>query len=265
MRLVAVDVDGTLLGSDGRIGRRTLAALEAARAAGWLVVVATGRPAVYAQRVLRDLSVATHLVSSDGAEITTASGEVLHRVAMPMPRASAVVRQLRRAVDGVGFSLITETDAVFESGFELLAPVPTTAGRRVRDVLDATGARVFRLSAFHAALGAWGLLELLPPVLDDGTVLAHAGIDAVNLLPSAVDKADGLARLCERMGLGASDVVAFGDQVNDLAMLRWAGLGVAMGNAVPAVTAVADEVTASNDDDGIALVLERLLADHPPG
>lgn len=265
MRLIAVDVDGTLLGSDGRISRRTLAALDAARAAGWPVVVATGRPAVYAQRVLRDLPAATHLVSSDGAEVATASGEVLHRVAMPMTRASAVVRRLRRDVDGVGFSLITETDAVYEPGFELLTPVPVSTGRRVRDVLDASGAQVHRLSAFHAALGAWGLLELLPPVLDDGTVPAHAGIDAVNLLPTAVDKATGLAHLCERLGLAAAQVVAFGDQVNDLGMLRWAGLGVAMGNAVAAVAEAADEVTASNDDDGIALVVERLLADRPSG
>ncbi len=260
-RLIAVDVDGTLLGSDGRIGTRTVAALDAARAAGWLVAVATGRPAVFAQRVLRDLPAATHLVSANGAEVGTAAGEVLHRLSMPIDRATSLVRLLRERVDGVSFALATDAEAVYEPGFELLMPPGILPGRVVSDVLGAAGVHAHRLSAFHGALGAWGLLELLPRVLEDGTVFAHAGIDAVDLLPSAVDKAVGLSLLCERLGLSAADVVAFGDEVNDVEMLRWAGRGVAMGNAVDAVRAVADEVTASNDDEGIALVVERLLAE----
>ena len=72
-------------------------------------------------------------------------------------------------------------------------------------------------------------------------------------------KATGLAGLAQRAGIGAAEVVAFGDMPNDLPMLAWAGRAVAVANAHPTVLAAADEVTASNDDDGVALVLERLL------
>ncbi|MGW9157307.1 HAD family hydrolase [Microbacterium sp. NPDC055665] len=74
-----------------------------------------------------------------------------------------------------------------------------------------------------------------------------------------VTKATGLARLCEHLGIGRADVVAFGDALNDVEMLRWAGRGVAMAHAEPVVQAAADETTASNDDDGVAQVIERLL------
>jgi hypothetical protein len=259
MRLIAVDVDGTLLGSDGRISRRTTAALDEARRRGVYVVVATGRPAVFAQRVLRDLPAATHLVSANGAEVATASGEVLHRLAMDRPRATALVERLRVDVPGIGFSLITEHEAVYEPGFEQLLPHAMIPGRRVRDVLTAVGREAHRVCAFHAALGAHGLLAVIPSPLPDGTVVTHGGIDAVDLLPSAADKATGLALLAERLGIEAAQVVAFGDQRNDHGMLRWAGLGVAMGNADDETKGHADEISASNDDDGIAIVVERLL------
>ena len=69
----------------------------------------------------------------------------------------------------------------------------------------------------------------------------------------------GVARLCERLGIERDDVVAFGDALNDVELLAWAGHGVAVANAVPEAVAVADEVTATNDEDGVAQVLERLL------
>ena len=75
-----------------------------------------------------------------------------------------------------------------------------------------------------------------------------------------VNKGSRLAALCEDWGIGAEEVVAFGDMPNDLAMLRWAGRGIAMGNAAPEVAQAAGEVTLSNDEDGVAVVLEQLLA-----
>ena len=78
-----------------------------------------------------------------------------------------------------------------------------------------------------------------------------------DLAAPGVTKATGLAEVAARLGVAAADVIAFGDMPNDLEMLRWAGHGVAMGNAHPVLLEVADEVTASNADDGLALVLER--------
>ena len=79
-------------------------------------------------------------------------------------------------------------------------------------------------------------------------------------LDGTCDKAVGVRRLAKQLGVARKDVVAFGDNLNDLELLRWAGRGVAMGNADPSTRAVADEVTGSNDDDGVAVVLEALLS-----
>jgi hydroxymethylpyrimidine pyrophosphatase-like HAD family hydrolase len=79
------------------------------------------------------------------------------------------------------------------------------------------------------------------------------------VMAASVSKAWGVARLCERLGIDREEVVAFGDAPNDVELLAWAGLGVAVANAVPEAMDVADEVTATNEDDGVAIVLERLL------
>ncbi|MCU1373351.1 MAG: Cof-type family hydrolase, partial [Actinomycetia bacterium] len=98
------------------------------------------------------------------------------------------------------------------------------------------------------------LAELLTVTFGDPT----GGL--LELSAAGVTKAFGLERLATERGIGADEVVAFGDMPNDLPMLAWAGHAVAVANAHPDVIAIAEEVTASNDDDGVALVIERLLA-----
>ena len=79
----------------------------------------------------------------------------------------------------------------------------------------------------------------------------------IEVLPRGLSKATGIAEIAGPLGIDASEIVAFGDMPNDIPMLRWAGLGVAMGNAHPEALAAADEVTATNSDEGLARVLER--------
>lgn len=90
-----------------------------------------------------------------------------------------------------------------------------------------------------------------------GLVVTHAGPRIVELLPAGFDKATGLSRVCEVLGAGPQEVVAFGDMPNDIPMLRWAGHGVAMANGHPDLKAVADEIAPANDQDGVAVVLGR--------
>jgi hydroxymethylpyrimidine pyrophosphatase-like HAD family hydrolase len=112
-------------------------------------------------------------------------------------------------------------------------------------------------------LDALGLLSALEPVLPEGVEATPSGLPgSVELTAPGIHKGRGLVELSERLGVPRRLVVAFGDGLNDREMLTWAGLGVAMGNADPATKAVADEVTASNDEDGVAVVVERLLTEH---
>ena len=107
-------------------------------------------------------------------------------------------------------------------------------------------------------LSSDAMIAVLAPVIGDVADLTFShprGL--VEISPPRVTKATGLAEVAARYGIDAADVVAFGDMPNDLEMLRWAGHGVAMGNAHPVLLDVADEITASNADDGLALVLER--------
>jgi hypothetical protein len=107
-------------------------------------------------------------------------------------------------------------------------------------------------------LSSDAMVAALAPIVGDTADLtfSHSG-GLLEVSAPAVTKASGLADVAERFGIPAADVIAFGDMPNDIEMLRWAGHGVAMGNAHPAALAAADEVTASNAEDGLALVLER--------
>ena len=102
------------------------------------------------------------------------------------------------------------------------------------------------------------ILAVAREVAGDAATVVLSGDKAVEVTAVGVNKAAGLAEVAEELGIEAKDVVAFGDYPNDVPMLAWAGLGVAVANAHAEVLAVADEVTASNDEDGVAIVLERL-------
>jgi hypothetical protein len=128
-------------------------------------------------------------------------------------------------------------------------------------LIAADGAtHAIKLMVFHETWTGHELLDVVPPIVGDDLAVTHMGADAVELGPVGIDKSSGLAWLCAHLGIDRRDVVAFGDEYNDHAMLAWAGRGVAMGNAADATRAVADEVTLTNADDGVAVVVERLLA-----
>jgi hydroxymethylpyrimidine pyrophosphatase-like HAD family hydrolase len=121
---------------------------------------------------------------------------------------------------------------------------------------ELTSVPAVKLLARSAAHEADAFYELISQTLGDVAETTHSSKSAlVEISAPAVTKAAGLAWLCERDGLSAADVLAFGDMPNDIPLLTWAGHGVAMGNAHPAVRAVADEVTRTNDEDGVALYL----------
>ncbi len=113
---------------------------------------------------------------------------------------------------------------------------------------------------FVDGLGTLALRDAVAAVVPDGVAVSPSGLPgSVELTAPGVHKGSGVIHLSARLGVDQDDVVAFGDGLNDHEMLVWAGLGVAMGNARAATKAVADEVTASNDEDGVALVVERLV------
>ena len=262
-RLIATDLDGTLLNCHGVVSERSIAALRAAHAAGIIVVFATGRPPfVAAQEVLAVGPAVAYGVMANGSMICTLpDGESLYTIRFPSALAVEAIGKLRAQDPLFGFAMATDRGFSEEVGFAERMPVfhsrPT-----VDDVLTGhDGATdTIKLLAFHHHHSALQLLDIIPPIVGADLVVSHMGTEAVELGPPGADKGAGLRWLCAHLGIDGADVVVFGDEINDLAMFDFAGRSVAVANAAHLVRAAATEVTASNDDDGVALVIEALLA-----
>ncbi len=261
-RLVALDVDGTILDHRGVVSPRVVAALGRAVAAGAVVTLSTGRPPVALDGVVPLLGGhASYAVCGNGVSIHTLQHRwpLLHRASYPRAIADAVIRQARNTFPGVGWAMTTEAGFGFESGFSALVPDPPPERHRLDDVLGLPGTVVHGMYAFDPARDVRALTVALGALLPDGLEAVYAGLPLVDVVRAGTDKSSGLAWLCEHLGFGAADVIAFGDNVNDHGMLRWAGHGVAMGNADATTRALADEVAPPIEADGVAVVLERVF------
>jgi Cof subfamily protein (haloacid dehalogenase superfamily) len=262
-RLVALDVDGTLLTSAEQLSPRVRAALAAAAAAGWHLVLVTGRPLAIALPVVHDMGLGEYLVAANGATVATvAQGTVLHQASLPGDAVVAVLTAARSAVPGLGLAVTTPRGFFREPGFARIAPLSETEGTEVADAMPEPDDLVHSAVLFVEGMDARELQRRLVSMLPPEVAVTPSGLPgSVELTAPGVHKGSGLAWLCDWIGVEPAGVVAFGDGLNDHEMLAWSGWGVAMGNAEPVTQELADEVTASNDEDGVALVLERLLAD----
>ena len=193
VRLAAIDLDGTLLRSDGTISPRMRAAARAAVAAGVEIFLVTARGP--------------------------------------------------RTVGGIAAELGIRGEAICSNG---------------AIVLDLDSGRIRRMRTIDREVEA--VAAVARELAGDAVSISLSGPWVVEISPAGVNKASALAELCEELGIDAGDVIAFGDHLNDLPMLAWAGRAVAVANAHPDVVEIADELTATNDEDGVALVLERLSA-----
>jgi len=123
---------------------------------------------------------------------------------------------------------------------------------------------VAKLLARHDGMQQKLLISLASAIARDDAVITRSGPELVEIAAAGVTKASTLEFVCKARGLGSGDVLAFGDMVNDVSMLTWAGRGVVVAGAHPDLLAIADEVTASAADDGVAVYLENLLGIEPP-
>jgi hydroxymethylpyrimidine pyrophosphatase-like HAD family hydrolase len=141
-------------------------------------------------------------------------------------------------------------------GYAVTGHLPATP---FTDASDLWAAPLNKLYIQHPTLGDDELAEAARQAAGGFVTVAMAGEGIVELLPLGLSKATGLSLAARRLGVKAADTIAFGDMPNDIPMFAWAAYGVAMADAHEELKAVADEVTAANDEDGIAVVLERLL------
>ena len=266
-RIIATDVDGTLLRSDHTLSARTLAVLSDALGAGWLVVPVSGRQPSAIRTVVAGTPLLGHCIGSNGAVgMDLLTGLVLFEQTIDAEAQSEFVERMRREIPGVLCAAVRDAGRVFvpEEGYIALMD-PGDHGRTepVLDdypLADVVGTPSTKIVLRHPVVRAEVLLDTARRLGVPGVHPSTSGAPFLEVAAGGVTKASGMQRMCDLLGRSGSDVVAFGDNNNDAELLAWAGHGVAMGNALPEALAAADEVTATNDDDGLALVVERLLA-----
>jgi hypothetical protein len=280
--VLVLDLDGTLLGPDGRVSQRNAQAVAAARRAGLQVIIATGRALIESMRALRAIEHEGLVVAAGGSILCdAASGRTLRRMPMPREVVERVVRSLLRHghkalvlkdAHATGYDYLAvgeaELNPVSRWWFDHLQVEVRFAARLEDDPHPGDSVRAGTV-ALGSELGA--VAGELREDLGEEALLQHwsavterdATGSATHLLEvfhPRVSKWTMIAESCREAGIEPARIAAIGDEINDVEMIRSAGLGIAMANAVPAVKAVSDRVTAGYDSDGVAMAIEHILA-----
>jgi Cof subfamily protein (haloacid dehalogenase superfamily) len=283
VRLVAIDIDGTLLPtSSTTISRRNRRALCEAQAAGLHVVIATGRRHQFAGEVLGQigLSPRTVLISSNGSVIRRFDGELIHRTLLPVPTARALCGPLRSFGQTMVFTFDRqgEPELAVENVGALHHRIATWVEANRRDIVEVQplelafehgeapiqGMLCGEIAQVRAAQEALEGTQLAANITMHRTEYADRDLGILDLLPPRCSKAHAIDDYAGSLGLEAAQVMAIGDNFNDQSMLEYAGHAVLMGNAGEELQELARQhgwtVALTNDEDGVAAILEPLIA-----
>ncbi|MER6101272.1 HAD family hydrolase [Streptomyces sp. NPDC001832] len=261
-KLVATDLDGTLLRNDDTVSERTREALAAVTAAGAAHIVVTGRAVPWTRHILDDLGYEGLAVCGQGAQVYHAGERKLltsltldrQLAGLALSKVETEVGPLALAVsrDGLDGEVLVGPGYRVQEG----PPLPAVFAK---DPAELWSAPLNKVYIQHPDLDDDALASAARSAVGNLVDVVMAGPGVVEILPLGLSKATGLSLAARRLGLKAADTLAFGDMPNDIPMFAWAQRGVAMANAHADLKAVAQEITTSNEDDGIAVVLERLL------
>jgi Cof subfamily protein (haloacid dehalogenase superfamily) len=254
--LVASDIDGTLIHTDGTLSLRTAEVLSALPVPAVLV---TGRPVRWLRQLYDQMVEPLPAICANGAVIYDPdTDEVLQASPLSVELLLDVTKRLREAVPDIALAVEVEDGRSFwyEQGWPVSRDGEHDRVRILSTPDKLTSVPAVKLLARSASSAPDAFYELVSRTLGDAAEATHSSSSAlVEISAAGVTKAAGLAWLCEREGIPQDRVLAFGDMPNDVPMMTWAGRSVAMANAHPAVREVADEETLSNDEDGVAAYL----------
>lgn len=269
VKVILLDLDGTLLNSEKTISPANYAALERAAEMGVHIVPATGRFYEGMPQVVRDLPFVRYVVTVNGAEIyDTREKKVLHKEELASDKAVAVYEYLSSLpalcdayVEGWGYIDRSYYERVEEFTTELYVVKMLKELRTPVDDMKGFLAqhKVQKLMAFFNDMDRRALeLERVKALFPD-TAVSSSIANNIEVNAKKATKGGALLNLCQVLGVDVKDSMAFGDGSNDLTMIQNAGVGVAMGNAWPGLKEAADYVTLTCDEDGVAHAIEKFV------
>ncbi|MFG2498307.1 Cof-type HAD-IIB family hydrolase [Streptomyces sp. NPDC048441] len=271
-RLIATDLDGTLLRDDKTVSDRTVAALAAAEEAGIEVFFVTGRPARWMDVVSDHVHGHGLAICGNGAAVVDLHGGADgHRFVKlrELRRAAAldVVHLLRAAAPGTSFAVERSGGLHHEPTYPPLHLEPgesvALAEKLLAEDSDVADQPILKVLAYHPELAPDDFLVVArAAVLDRAEITRSSPSALLEISGPGVSKASTLELCCAERGITPAEVVAFGDMPNDIEMLTWAGTSYAMGNAHPDVLAAASGCTVANNEDGVAVVIEQILSEQ---
>jgi Cof subfamily protein (haloacid dehalogenase superfamily) len=271
IRLLATDLDGTLLRSDNTVSDATREALVEAAEAGLLVVFVTGRPTRWLWEVADAAGYTGVVVAANGAmTFDLATESIVHQHALDPLTLASVTQVLRERFPQVLFAVDFGEEFAFEHGYThdwivttetdrqgLPMPVPQAA--ELADIIARPCVKL--LAKVHDTHPDEFLASAAEALGDTAFVTRSASSGLLEISATGVSKATGLARHCLTQGIDASEVAAVGDMPNDIPMLEWAGRSYAVANAHPSTQQAADVVLAeTNDQDAVATLIRTLIS-----
>lgn len=259
-RLIATDLDGTLLRSDGTVSMRSVAALRGVAEVGLETVLVTARPPRWLDELAHVVGARGVAICGNGAfRYDVARQRVFRERTMARDVVTEIVRDLREQVPGTGFAAERSTGLAAESMFAAIHDHPedlvtTSEIELLRD------AAVGKLLARNPHLTDEEFIEVATQVVGDRAIVAFSGAGGLAEISAlGVTKAAALREWSDELGIASEEVWAFGDMPNDLPMLQWAGRSFAVANAHPDVLTAVTDHCPGNDEDGVARTLETLL------
>jgi Cof subfamily protein (haloacid dehalogenase superfamily) len=258
-KLIAIDVDGTLLNDQHKVSSFTLDTLHKARDRGCQIILASGRGPQNGLPVMDEMGLEGWMITHNGAvTVDSRSKEVISRFPMTLEQVWPVIEYARE--HQIHFDICTDFDQFIESLADEVAMMYERFG--IKPI------RLERFEGWEESVVKFTLfgndeqlnrafLEISPRLTDLNVI--RSGIPFIDISHRLASKGNALKEVCETAGISREDVIAFGNYFNDVDMIQYAGIGIAMDNSPEGVKRAADQIAPSNNEDGVARTLKRLL------
>lgn len=240
IRLIALDLDGTLLRNNLEISKRNQEAIMRAKNKGVHVLFSTGRPADFCFPLMEQLNLEGYIITTSGGEIWTTDAKLIER----------------NIFDPILFKKLWEIAKEFSTHYWLIS---TEKEFREEDHMDGFSNHQWLKIGYHSE--DQEILKEIRKKLQrfQNIEITNSHPNNIEVNPSGVNKADAIKKVGKKLGISLEEVMAVGDSLNDATMIERCGLGVAMGNAQPKIKEIADYITDTNENDGVAKVIERFV------